>query len=263
MNEINKTLFIPLYGKSQVSRKGVILNDPMAERIWREEAFPIRGKSKSKWLAYNMAMRARVFDDWTEAMLRMNRGALVLHVGCGLDSRCLRVKEPYAAWIDADFPEVLSLRRKYYGENAACRMMALDASKAEQTDGLPDGETAIVVMEGVSMYLTNDQVRQFLQALERKYARLHILMDVYTEFGARASRYKNPVNSVGVTQLYGVDDIGALLGGTGIHLKAEHSFTPERLVGELRPAERALFQVLFAEGLYRKIYRLYELERGE
>ena len=142
-------------------------------------------------------------------------------------------------------------------------MMALDASKAEQTDGLPDGETAIVVMEGVSMYLTNDQVRQFLQALERKYARLHILMDVYTEFGARASKYKNPVNSVGVTQLYGVDDIGALLGGTGIHLKAEHSFTPERLVGELRPAERALFQVLFAEGLYRKIYRLYELERGE
>ena len=36
-------------------------------------------------------------------------------------------------------------------------------------------------------------------------------------------------------------DMQALLGGTGIHLKAEHSFTPERLVGELRPAERALF----------------------
>ena len=94
MNEVNKTLFIPLYGKAQVSSKGVILSDPTAERIWRTESFPIRGKSKSKWLAYNMAMRARVFDDWTEAMLRMNRGALVLHVGCGLDSRCLRVKEP-------------------------------------------------------------------------------------------------------------------------------------------------------------------------
>ena len=60
MNEVNKTLYIPLYGKSKVSKQGIILNDPSAERIWEEEAFPIRGKSRSKWLAYNMAMRARV-----------------------------------------------------------------------------------------------------------------------------------------------------------------------------------------------------------
>ena len=32
MNEVNKTSFIPLYGKSQVSKQGIILNDPMAEK---------------------------------------------------------------------------------------------------------------------------------------------------------------------------------------------------------------------------------------
>lgn len=91
MNEVSKTLFIPLYGKSQVSKQGIILNDPMAEKIWKAESFPIHGKSKSKWLTYNMAMRARVFDDWTEEMLRQNKDALVLHIGCGLDSRFLRI----------------------------------------------------------------------------------------------------------------------------------------------------------------------------
>lgn len=74
MNEVNKTLFIPLYGKSQVSKKNIILNDPTAEKIWEEEGFPMHGKSKSKWLAYNMAMRARVFDDWTDEMLREHEG---------------------------------------------------------------------------------------------------------------------------------------------------------------------------------------------
>lgn len=138
MNGVNKTLFIPLYGKTQVSKKGMILNDSTAEKIWEAESFPIHGKSKSKWLAYNMAMRARVFDDWTEAMLRANKDALVLHIGCGLDSRCLRVKETYLNWIDADFPDVLSLRKKYYEENAAYHMMAIDASTAEQTAALPD-----------------------------------------------------------------------------------------------------------------------------
>ena len=258
MNEVNRTLFIPLYGKTQVSEKGIILNDPMAERIWKAEAFPIHGKSK--WLAYNMAMRARVFDDWTEAMLRANPDALVLHIGCGLDSRCLRVKKTYTNWIDADFPEVLSLRRKYYEENDAYHMMAIDASKAEQIARLPDSETAIVVLEGISMYLTNAQVRCMLRAFEKKYTQLHILMDVYTEFGAKASRYKNPVNDMGVTELYGIDDVKALLDDTRIKLKAEHSFTPDHLINELKPFERVFFRTMFAEKIYRRIYRLYELE---
>lgn len=261
MNEVNKTLFIPLYGKSMVSKKGIILNDPIAEKIWKAEAFPVRGKSKSKWLAYNMAMRARVFDNWTETMLRENKNALVLHIGCGLDSRCLRVKEPYANWIDADFPDVLSLRKKYYAENEAYHMLEMDASKSEQIESLPESETAVVILEGISMYLTNKEVNSLFRALEKKYACIHILMDVYTVFGAKASKYKNPVNDVGVTKLYGIDDIQDLLKNTEIKLKSEHSFTPDELVNELKPSERVMFKMLFAEKLYRKIYRLYELEK--
>ena len=113
MNEVNKTLFIPLYGKSKVSKQNIILHDPDAERIWEAEKFPIHGKSKSKWLAYNMAMRARVFDDWTDSMLEQNPDALILHIGCGLDARCNRVKQPYKRWIDCDFPDVINIRKKY------------------------------------------------------------------------------------------------------------------------------------------------------
>lgn len=94
MNEINKTLFIPLYGKAIISKKGIILSDKKAEEIWYKEAFEIKGKSK--WLAYNMAMRARVFDDWTDKMLLdCDQKTSVLHIGCGLDSRCLRVNQRY------------------------------------------------------------------------------------------------------------------------------------------------------------------------
>ena len=110
------------------------------------------------------------------------------------------------------------------------------------------------------MYLTNRQLNCLLQALGKKYSKLHILMDVYTEFGAKASKYKNPVNDVGVTELFGVDDVQTLLRDTNIKLKSEHSFTPEHLVNELKPSERAFFKLMFSGKLYRKIYRLYELE---
>ena len=260
MNEVNKTLYIPLYGKSKVSRQGIILNDPSAEEIWKEEAFPIHGKSKSKWLAYNMAMRARVFDDWTENMLQQNQNALVLHIGCGLDSRYMRIKSSRSEWIDCDLPEVIEVRKKHFQENETYHMKALDASRPEQIGSLPNRDEAIVVLEGLSMYLTNSQVHGLLQALDRKYQKLHIMMDVYTEFGVKASNYKNPVKDVGVTTLYGIDDIWSIIHGLRIRFVKEHSFTPKALVNELAPPERWFFKILFTGNLYRKIYRLYEFE---
>ena len=259
MNEVNKTLFIPLYGKSQISKQDIILDDPMAEKIWAVEEFPIKGKPKSKWLAYNMAMRARVFDDWTKRQLKQNDDALVLHIGCGLDSRCKRVKQAYRNWLDCDFPEVISVRRNYYTETENYRMTALDATDTEQIKQLPNRDTAIVVLEGVSMYLSNNQLHTFLKVLREKYNHLHILMDIYTEFGANASKYKNPVNDVGVTKLYGIDDIGNLLSGLELRFIKEHSLTPAVLVNELKPLDKVFFKLMFNRFLYRKIYRLIEL----
>ena len=263
MDEVNKTLFIPLYGKAQVSKQYIILDDPAAEKIWAAESFPIQGKSASRWLAYNMAMRARVFDDWTDDMLVRDPNALVLHIGCGLDSRCLRVKQPYRQWIDCDFPDVIAVRKKYYEETETYRMAAHDASDPDQIQALPDADTTIVVLEGISMYLTRDELCGFFRTLQDKYRQLHILVDVYTEFGAKASKYKNPVNDVGVTTLYGIDDIQDVLIGLRLKCKAEHSFTPERLVNELKPVDRVFFKMMFTGRSYRKIYRLYELETEE
>ena len=258
MNEINKTLFIPLYGKALVSKQNIILEDPTAERIWDMEGFTLRGKSKSKWLAYNMAMRARVFDDWTDSILEMYEDALVLHVGCGLDSRCKRVKHEANLWLDCDLPEVISIRRKYYQETKNYRMLELDATIPEHIKSLPQNKTVIVVLEGISMYLSNEQLYEFFRALQEKYEMLHILMDVYTEFGAKASKYKNPINDVGVTKVYGLDDVKGFLSNLKITFKKEHSFTPQELIDELKPSERKFFNMMFTGRFYRKIYRLLE-----
>lgn len=259
MNNVNKTLYIPLYGKSKVSKQGIILKDSMAEKIWESEKFEIQGKSKSKWLAYNMAMRAKIFDDWLEKMLSQNQNALVLHIGCGLDSRCLRINEKYTNWIDGDFEDVIKVRKTYYSENENYHMITFDASNPEYVDKLPESAVIIVVLEGISMYLQNKQVNELFKALDKKYESVHILMDVYTVFGAKASKYKNPINDVGVTTVWGIDDIEGVLGGTNLKCKAEHSFTPEKLINELKASEKLFFKLMFNEALYRKIYRLYEI----
>ena len=98
MNSVNKTLYIPLYGKAAVSKKGIILHDPKAELIWEKEGFTLHGKAKSKWLTYYMGMRSAVFDRWVREQLENTPEALVLHLGCGMDSRGERIGKKETVW---------------------------------------------------------------------------------------------------------------------------------------------------------------------
>ena len=258
MNNVNKTLYIPLYGKAYVSKKGIILTDKKAEEIWAAEGFSLKGKSKSKWLAYYMGMRSAVFDNWLSAQMECDESAIVIHVGCGIDSRVLRVRTMGHAWYDVDFPEVIEVRRRYYQENEAYRMIASDARDREWITTLPENANAIVVMEGVSMYMKLEELQALLKDLCGCFNQTKVLMDCYTTFAAKASKYKNPINDVGVTTVYGLDEPRLLEDGTGLHFVKEHEMTPGVLVNELAGMEKAIFKRVFGGAVSKKMYCLYE-----
>ena len=255
MNNVNKTLYIPLYGKACVSRKGIILRDPKAEEIWAADGFPLKGKAKSKWLSYYMGMRAAVFDRWLKAQMDADPEAVVLHIGCGMDSRCQRVGTKGRRWFDIDFPDVIAERRRYYQETEDYRMLGSDVTDPHWLEAVPSGR-AIIVMEGVSMYLFPEKLRETLDWIADHFDSVHLLMDCYTTFAAKASRYKNPINDVGVTEVFGMDDPNALAG-----FVREHDMTPADLTGQLAGVERKIFEMLYAGKIARNMYRLYEYRR--
>ena len=263
MNEVNNTLFIPLYGKATVSKMGIILNDSDAIDIWNKHGFEMEGKSKSKWLAYNMAMRARIFDDWTKEQINNNPDSLVLHLGCGLDARYKRIQNTFVKWIDIDMDEVITVRKSFYKETQNYCMLGMNLKDSEKLLKLPDATNVIVIMEGVSMYLKNEELLKIMHILNEKYYHVHLLLDSYTVFAAKASKYENPVNEVGVSELYGVDDINELIKNENYRLKKEYSMTPAHLINELQGFDRAFFNLMFNNALYSKFYRLYELENKD
>ena len=256
MNSVQKTLYIPLYGKAYVSRKGILLRDPKAEEIWAAAGFPLKGKSKSKWLAYYMGMRSGVFDSWAAEQMDADPTAVVLHIGCGLDSRCLRVGTKEHCWYDLDFPDVISERKRYFTETSEYRMLCADVRDASWLSQMPRGN-AIVILEGVSMYLTSEELARTLAQLTGHFASVRLLMDCYTEFAAKASRVKNPINDVGVTRVYGLDD-PRKLERSGLRFLREHTMTPDALIGQLQGMEKRIFKRMFAGSFAKKMYRLYE-----
>lgn len=258
MNNVNKTLYIPLYGKAFVSRKGILLKDTKAEEIWAAEGFVLKGKTKSKWLAYYMGMRSAVFDRWLRAQMEEDADAVVLHIGCGMDSRIERVGTKGHVWYDVDFPDVIRERKRYYRESDTYHMIESDARENAWMQALPKAKTAIIIMEGVSMYFQPGELLRLLRELCNHFSEVRILMDCYTDFAAKATKYKNPINEVGVTVVYGVDAPEMLEAETGLAFVKEHEMTPKALINELQGIERAVFRKVFGGKLSKKMYRLYE-----
>ena len=260
MDNVNRTLYIPLYGKSLVSSMGILLHDPKAEALWASQGFPLKGKSASKWLAYYMGMRSAVFDRWLTGRLAENPGAAVLHLGCGLDSRVLRVKHDGHLWFDVDFPAVMETRSRHYEETEENQMLWSDLREEKWLLEIPDGPV-IVLMEGVSMYLRREELELLLSRLTGRFPKVELLMDCYTEFAAKASRYKNPIDDVGVTQVYGYDDPRILTDNNHLEYAGERDMTPEDLIRQLPQNEQWIFRKLYAGGIARKMYRLYEYRK--
>lgn len=258
MTNVNKTLYIPLYGKAYVSRKGLFLRDRKAEEIWQKENFPLKGKSKSKWLAYNMGIRSAVFDDWVCDMCKASPDCVVLHIGCGMDSRIERVADcNYKHWYDVDFPEVIAERKRYYTESDRYTMLVGDARNPDWLTDIPQHKSAVIVMEGISMYLTTEEIRTLFDKLTAHFEKISLLIDCYTIKAAKLSKWKNPINDVGVTEVHGIDD-PEIFASDKLSFVREHNLTPKKYIDELKGTEKWFFSKVFASEFSKKIYRLFE-----
>ena len=201
------------------------------------------------------------FRSYLKEQMENDKTAIVLHLGCGMDSRVERVGTNGHLWYDVDFPDVIQERKRYYTETEEYHMISSDVRQSEWLSEVPQDKNAIVIMEGISMYLLPEELTVVLENLTKYFPEVHILMDCYTIFAAKTSKYKNPINDVGVTQVYGMDDPLALENGTGLTFVKEHEMTPASLIDELKGMEKSIFEKVFAGGVAKKMYRLYEYEK--
>ena len=201
-----------------------------------------------------------MFDSWLQARMDEDQDAVVLHIGCGMDSRVQRVGTRKHLWFDVDFPEVIQERRRYFAETGEYHMIAADVRDQAWISQVSEGKkkNAIIVMEGVSMYFRPEELQKLLRNLGEHFEKVHLFMDCYTVLAARATKYKNPINEVGVTETYGIDDPEMLADGTGMTFIKEHNLTPEELVRELAGMEQAIFRKVYAGKFAKKLYRLFE-----
>ncbi|WP_245451719.1 class I SAM-dependent methyltransferase [Mesorhizobium waimense] len=108
-----ETLLLTLYGKALESQlPHSLLEDHFADAAVRKIDYDFSRLKVDDNLGIGLAIRAKTLDIGVQDFLAKNPDAIVLHLGCGLDTRVFRVDPPQSVdWFDVDFPDVIALRR--------------------------------------------------------------------------------------------------------------------------------------------------------
>ncbi|MGH3766458.1 MAG: class I SAM-dependent methyltransferase [Pseudonocardiaceae bacterium] len=140
-----------------------ILGDPYAEELLARIDYDFDQLRRLRGNTALIASRPRQFDIWTQHFLDRHSDGLVLHLACGLDSRPLRVRRARTSrWIDLDYPDVIALRRRLYQLPADVETIAASVTEADWWEHIPTTRPALVLAEGLFMYLTPTQVSEVI-----------------------------------------------------------------------------------------------------
>jgi O-methyltransferase involved in polyketide biosynthesis len=265
LSGVAETALIALYVRAMESQrpdaqikdeKAVALMTRMGSDLDHVKRFPISD--------FNLAatsVRVRELDRYALDFLARRPEGVIVHIGCGLDSRFERVDNGRVEWYDLDLPDAIALRRKLIGDEAG-RYHLLGCSVLESAwldmVSVHRQRPFLFLAEGVFMYLEEAQVKSLVLTLRDRFPGSELVFDAF-----------NPLHVWTNTRLFSKIRLGAPLHwgiwhgqeiegwGDGIHLLDEWGWLDPP---EPRLARFRRFRVIPPIG---RMMRIYHFQLGE
>lgn len=212
LTQEKETLLITLWAKAGES----LLSDSLLKDRFAAEAatridYDFARLKVDRDLMVGLAMRAHTLDGWTRDFLGCHDDALVLHLGCGLDSRVFRIDPPAnVSWYDLDYPEVIALRHKLYPPRADYRLIGSSVTERGWLDAVPQDRPAMIVAEGLLPYLPEEEVPLLLERLVRHCRSGEIVFDAYSPLGLKLIALQPSIKATGAVLHWSLDDSAEL-----------------------------------------------------
>lgn len=238
-----ETLMITLYCKTLAAPKGVFPD----EEAWKivERVDYDFGRLKVKpGTRLTVFMRAKRLDHYIRGFLARSPDGVVLHLGCGLDTRFSRVDNGRVRWYDLDLPEVIALRKKFFNESPRCRMIASSVTDFRWMDEIPRGRPVFIAAEGLLMYLSGEKVRELILRLREAFPGGEIAFDAFSTLTAQNIHRADVLKTTGATIHWGIDDPEEIeTWAPGIRLKEEWTFFQSEDIQKLNLGVRLMFRL--------------------
>ncbi len=183
-DKVSETLIIPLFFRAKETVKpDALLVDDAAVELVNRIGFDYSRIHMGAHDQVLILMRVREFDRMARKFLKEHPDAVVVHIGCGLDTRYKRLEDVRAEWYDLDLPDVIKLRRqlglKDQGHYHSIGASVFDISWMDQIDLAPL-TPLLLIAEGVFMYFEETQIKSLVFKLREKFQNIDLICDVMT-----------------------------------------------------------------------------------
>ncbi|MGO9929771.1 MAG: class I SAM-dependent methyltransferase [Mycobacterium sp.] len=208
-----QTMLATLYAKAlDADFPDPILGDRYAKEIveridydWTKTAIAARNSQ-------SVTIRTAHFDTWVRQFLAAHSSAVVLDVGCGLDSRYFRLQpSPQVEWYDVDYPEVAELRTRLYPAADHYHLVAASVTDPAWLAETPDDRPALMIAEGLTMYLSEKDGIALLRRIVDRFRCGELQFDAFNRFAIRSQWINTVVRRTGSTLRWGINGPGEIL----------------------------------------------------
>jgi len=244
LSGVSETLLVTLYLRAMETQrpdalikeeKAVELVTRMGHDFDRIRQIPMKEVNKVVPL-----LRTREFDRYAQDFLRRHPEAVVVHIGCGLDSRFERVDNGQVEWYDLDFPHVIELRRKLIGdERERYHFLACSALEDAWMEAVSAHRQRIFLFmaEGVFPYLEEAQVKWLVLRLRDHFPGAELVFEALSPFELWVGNLRLAISKLGARAHWGLRRGREIEGwGDGIRLLDEWGYfdRPEPRLDHIR-----------------------------
>jgi len=223
---VSETLLVPLFIRAQeTQRPDAMLKDEYAVGIVKQlglEASPIPLSGHD---AVALIQRNRTFDRFARDFLTRHPNGVVVHLGCGLDTRFERVDNGQVEWFDLDLPAVIDLRRKLIREeNPRHHLISDSAFSHAWLDTVEKfyPRPFLFISEAVLVYFETEQVKGLVVNLRQRFPGSELVCDANTPFLVWADNLQLAMGRLNARMRWGMNHPREMEGwAEGIHLMDE------------------------------------------
>ncbi len=190
LNAVAETLLLPLaYRAAESRRPDALVHDSRAAEIIAQLNYDFSKLERQQFQQLNVALRAREFDRAVRAFLAEHPDGVVVDIGCGLDTRFDRVDNEHVTWFNLDFPEVITLRERFFTPHSRCHSLACSVLELAWMDEVAQHPGPYFFLaEGVFPYLAEDEIRRLTQTLHDRFSGAELMFDALPALMTRLSR---------------------------------------------------------------------------
>ncbi len=176
-----------VYRAREAEKPDAVFRDPYARRLAGERGEEIaRSQPFHEQNSWSWVARTYNFDDLINGQIQQGVD-MVVNLAAGLDARPYRMALPSPLqWIEVDHPEILDYKEEILSNekpNCVLERVRLDLADVEARRALFDAlasraKKALIISEGLLIYLSSEQVAELAQDLARPPAFQLWLFDI-------------------------------------------------------------------------------------